>query len=306
MKNTIVFIHGMFQNDRSWKNWSDYFEQKGYECIVKSWPLHEGDPADLRAMVPMSLGELKLQTVIDKYVTLIQSEGIQPIVIGHSVGGLIAQILVNMGLAKAGVCISSVAPNKLLSLDWGMFKNAVAIANPLKGDEPVMMDEEGFHANFCNTMTEAESNEAYEKYATHDSRNVFRDCMGEAGKIDLEMTHAPLLFIAAEKDQICPPELNQKNCNAYEDGNSVADYIEFKNRGHFICGQQGWEEIADYTHNWLKSNLKQESDVTETSYERDFNLTDREPMRMNESEEQERLKKSSEKDRSGEMREDLF
>ena len=96
----------------------------------------------------------------------------KPIVIGHSVGGLIVQILSERNLISAGVCISSVAPNAMLSFDWGFFKNSAMITNPLKGDQLFPMDEKSFHDSFCNTMTMEESNAAYEKYALHDSRNV--------------------------------------------------------------------------------------------------------------------------------------
>jgi pimeloyl-ACP methyl ester carboxylesterase len=252
MEKTIVFIHGMFQNPKSWEQWIKYFEARGYKCISPAWPLHGGEPAELRTNVPEGLGNLRLETVTDFFTDIVASLPSNPILIGHSVGGLIVQILLNKGLGDLGVAISSVAPNGILALDWGMFKNAVAISNPLKGDEPYFMDEEGFHNSFCNTMTREESDKAFREFAIHDSRNVFRDCMKEAGKINLNLPHAPLLFIAAEKDQICPPELNRKNCEAYTDKGSITEIKEFPDRGHFICGQQGWEEVASFVSGWVE------------------------------------------------------
>ena len=118
------------------------------------------------------------------------------------------------------------------------------------------MDEKGFHENFCNTMTMEESNLAYSEYATHDSRNVLRDCMGSSGKVDLDLPHFPLLFIGGEKDQIIPTKLNEKNAKAYTDEESITAFKEFPNRGHYICGQPGWEEVAAYTYEWLQANVK--------------------------------------------------
>ena len=250
MKNTLIFIHGMFQNEKSWEHWARHFAAKGYNCIVESWPFHEGEPSNLRKNIPAGLGDLRLQEVIDKYAALVRTTDTQAILIGHSVGGLIVQSLINQGLGRAGVCISSVAPNRMLSLDWGFFKNSISIANPFKGDEPFYMTPEGFHDSFCNTMGEAASDTAYEKTATHDSRNVLRDCMMEAGELEPDKTNKPLLFIGGEKDQIIPPDLNEKNAKAYKEG--VAEFKEFPNRGHFICGEPGWEEILQYAEHWME------------------------------------------------------
>jgi pimeloyl-ACP methyl ester carboxylesterase len=253
MKN-IVFIHGMFQNPKSWDKWINYFSDKGYNCIAPAWPLHEGEPADLRTNPPKGLGDLSLQTIVDKMEDVVTALDEKPILIGHSVGGLIVQLLVEKGLAEMGVPIDSVAPNAMLSFDWGFIKNSALIANPFKGNEPFWMDLESFHGSFCNTMTIEETEQAFNAYATHDSRNVLRDCMGEDGQIDLDLGHAPLLFIGGSKDQIIPASLNQKNAEAYTDEVSITEFKEFPNRGHYICGQPGWEEVADYIANWLQNH----------------------------------------------------
>lgn len=256
MKNTIVLIHGMFQNPKSWTNWINYFEREGYDVIAPAWPLHEGEPAALRANPPEDLGKLSLDTIITAIETLIYDLPEKPIVIGHSVGGLIAQILVNRDVAKVGVAISSVAPNAMIDFDWSFFKNAATIANPLKGNEIVPMDLETFKSAFANTLTDAEAAIAFEETATHDSRNVFRDCMGSTAHFDVTQPHAPLLFIAGAEDKICPADLNEKNYKAYTDPNSVTSIREFPNRSHFICNELGWEEVADAISNWLNTQAQ--------------------------------------------------
>ncbi len=254
MKDHILFIHGMFQNDHSWAYWIDYFEAFGYECTAINWPFHAGEPVDLRANPPSQLGDLRLQPVIDQIAAHVEAQSPQPILVGHSVGGLIVQTLVNRRLGKAGICISSVAPNRMLYFDWTYFKNYMQITNPIKGDQPMLMTPEDFHKTFCNTMTEAESNGAYERTAVHDSRNILRDCMLHPGEIDLALSHVPLLFIGGEKDQIIPPELNEINAKAYTHKGSFVEFRQFPKRGHWICGQPGWEEIADYVAGWIKEN----------------------------------------------------
>jgi pimeloyl-ACP methyl ester carboxylesterase len=239
MKNTIIFI-----------------QARDYECIVPAWPFHEGEPADLRSFPPEELGALELQDVVNLMEDITTSVDEKPIVIGHSVGGLIAQLLVNRGFAKLGVAINSVAPNAMLSFDWGFMKNSALIANPFKGDDPFVMDPESFHSSFTNTLTEEQSDDLWVRYAVNDSRNVLRDCLGEDGHIDLETSHAPLLFIGGSEDQIIPPSLNQKNVEAYTDAESVTEFKEFTSRGHAICIQPGWEEVAAFVATWLSKNEK--------------------------------------------------
>jgi pimeloyl-ACP methyl ester carboxylesterase len=79
--------------------------------------------------------------------------------------------------------------------------------------------------------------------------------MGEAGKVDLDIPHVPLLFIGGEKDEIIPPELNEKNSEAYTDDGSACYFEEFEGRGHFICGQPGWEQVAETIADWLEEDV---------------------------------------------------
>ena len=264
MKN-IIFIHGMFQNPKSWEKWQHYFTERGYNCIAPAWPYHEGEPADLRANPAPELGDLGLQELVDQFAGIASSVD-SPILIGHSVGGLIAQLLINKGIGSAGVCIDSVAPNAMLAFDWGFMKNSALIANPFKGNEPFQMDLESFQSSFCNTMTEEETKVAYEAFATHDSRNVLRDCMGEAGQIDLDLPHAPLLFVSGEADEIIPASLNEKNAEAYTDENSKTFFQKFPDRSHFICGQPGWEEVAESVYDWLEEHTQTKIFQNQTEY----------------------------------------
>lgn len=261
MSQTIIFIHGMFQNKKSWNKWIEFFSAKGYNCIAESWPDHEGDPAQLRANPPAELGDLLLDDVITSMETLVLKHGgdsehehEKPIVIGHSVGGLITQILANRGYISLGVPICSVAPNKMITIDWPFFQNVAAIANPFKGDKPFEQTEESFHKAFCNTLTVEEAKVAFELTCTHDSRNVLRGCLGSSGHVELDKEHVPLLFISAKEDQIVPTELVEKNSKAYDKDSGVTGFREFENRSHYICGERGWEEVAAYIENWLQDH----------------------------------------------------
>jgi len=257
MEKRILFVHGMFQNGRSWDRWAGFFAQRGFACGAPDWPLHGGEPTDLRRDIPPGLGNLTLAQVVESYAVECDQTGELPIVIGHSVGGLVAQILAARGLASAAVCISSVAPNDLVAADWHLFKNLAAITNPLKGHEPYLMTPEGFHEGFCNTMTKAESDLAYEATATHDSRQVLRDCLGKTAHLDLAAAHVPLLFLSGDSDHIIPAALNRRNSEHYTDANSITEQVEFPNRGHFICGDPNWEQVAAFAHDWLLQRIEE-------------------------------------------------
>ena len=250
MSKTILFVHGMFLNAKSWSAWQAFFEQRGYQCVAPSWPLHEGDPAEVRAHLPAGLGKLSLASVIAE-MEAAAGELDNPILIGHSVGGLVVQILAARGIGSVGVPICSVAPNRMLALDWGFVSNSAAITNPLKGDDVFPMDADGFHQNFGNTMTRSASDAAFEQFALSESRNVLRDCLGDLGKIDMDRPHVPFLFVGADQDSIIPAHLCERNAKAYTDAQSRSDYMKFMDRGHYICGQPQWEVVADYIATWL-------------------------------------------------------
>lgn len=253
MKPKIIFIHGMFLTPKSWDLWVNYFENRGYDCHAPAWPMHEEPPAYLRKNIPEELGGLGLSTLYRHHVELLQKEITPPIVIGHSMGGLLMQKLAAAGLIQAGVGICSVAPNRMLALDWGFLKNSASITNPFAGDQPYEMTPELFHQNFGNTMTKEDSNSAYQSFAVHESRQVLRNIMGEDGHIDMDQPHVPLLFVGAAEDQIIPSSLVERNALAYSDALSTSDFVEFPDRGHFICGQYGWEEVARHVADWIES-----------------------------------------------------
>lgn len=247
----------MFLNPKCWEAWIPRFEEQGYVCEAPPWPLHEGEPAELRARPPEGLGRLELRTVYTHYNNLLRAgntgEGV--IVIGHSLGGLIMQKLMADGLVRLGVGICSVAPNAMLSADWGFLRNSASITNPFAGGEPYEMTEERFRESFGNQLSADASRAAFETYALSESRQVLRDILGDEARVNVEKPHNPLLFIGAAEDQIIPNTLVARNAEAYTDQRSHSEYREFSGRGHFICGEPKWEEVADLISNWLHDHL---------------------------------------------------
>ena len=248
---TIVFIHGLFMNPKSWEPWIKFYEAKGYRCFAPAYAFHEGEPAELRKYINPNLGKLTFGEVIKSLSNFIDKLSEKPILIGHSMGGLAVQKLIELNKGVAGICIDPAPPKGIFSLKWSFLKANLPTINPLKGDSVCLPDVKWFHYAFCNTMTMEQTQIEFDKFVVPESRNIPRSSTKNDGKIDFTKPHSPLLIIAGEKDNIIPSSLNKKNFEAYKDKNSKTDFKEFTGRTHYICGQKNWEEVAEYITNWI-------------------------------------------------------
>jgi pimeloyl-ACP methyl ester carboxylesterase len=248
---TVVFIHGLFMNPKSWQQWIKYFEGKGCKCYAPAFPFHDGEPAELRKKIDPELGTVTFSHVITGLSSFIDKLPEKPVLIGHSMGGLAVQKLIGMDKGAAGVCIDTASPKGILSYKWSFLKANLSTVNPLKGNSVFLPGIKWYQYAFCNTMTLAQTEAEYNKYVVPESRNIARSSAGNEGKIDFTKPHNPLFFIAGEKDHIIPSSLNKKNFEAYKDSNSKKNFKEFPGRTHYICGQQNWEEVAQYAIDWI-------------------------------------------------------
>jgi len=249
---TVVFIHGLFLNNQSWAEWATFFKEKGYTTYVPAYPSHAGTPSELRKNAPDSLGYVTFTDVVNKMEALIETLPEKPIIIGHSMGGLVAQKLIEKDLAEAAVIISSAPPKGVITLKFSFVKSNLGLLNPFKGNSIHYPTKKWFHYAFANTLSKEESDIIFDRYVVPESRNIPRETLKKAGKIDFKKPHAPMLFISGKEDHIIPASLNKKNFKRYKDVKSVREHKIFKGRDHFITGEDGWEEVANYVYNWVK------------------------------------------------------
>lgn len=240
-------------NPASWGNWIRFYEAEGYKCYAPAYPFHEGEPSSLRKNIDPRLGNLTFSQVVDHLGAFIDNLPEKPILIGHSIGGLLVQKLIEMDKGVAGICIDPAPPKGITSFKWSFLKANFPTINPLKGNSPCLPSVKWFQYAFCNTMTLEETEIEYNKFVVPESRNIPRSTTRKDGKIDFKKSRNPLLIIAGEKDNIIPPSLNKKNFEAYKNKDSVVDFKEFPGRTHYICGQKNWEEVASYIHGWITS-----------------------------------------------------
>jgi pimeloyl-ACP methyl ester carboxylesterase len=254
---TLVFVHGMYMNGRSWAPWVERAEEAGFVCIAPSWPYHDGEPEALRRQIDPQLGTLTFGRVVEHFRTVIRGLDGPPLVVGHSIGGLVVQRLVNDGLVRAGVAISSAPARGIVSFSPHFVRANLPHVNPLAGSRPVEMTPARFHYTFCNTMSRAASDRVFDRYVVPESRNVPRSTLGRSGRIAFRRDHGPLLFIAGDTDHLCPLRLVARNAMAYRRSPSPARLRAFPGRSHLICNQEGWEEVADAAFAFLHTAVSQ-------------------------------------------------
>lgn len=254
--NTIIFIHGMYLTPKSWDEWEPYFQSLGYDTYSPAWPYHELSVFEQNSLHPSKeLGALTLPDVLQYYRDLIATLDERPILIGHSMGGLIAQLLLGEGLAAGAIAIHSAPPLGVISVAPEFIKANFPHLNPvLDPNSPTQLRFNEFKYGFVNGSPLDIQEKAYTEYAVPESRKVGRATLTKAAKINRSTNREPLLLIAGGNDHTIPAALSYSNFNYYKNCPSITDYKMFPERNHFTIKQQGWEEIATYTANWIATN----------------------------------------------------
>ena len=253
---TVVFIHGMFMTPKTWDKWQVHFQERGYSTLAPAWPLHDGPiKQQWSAEARTALGKLTLDDVIESYRRVLRALPEKPIVIGHSMGGLVAQKLLSEGLAAKAVAIDSAPASGLIVLQWSFIRSNWAVISPFaSADEAYGPSLADFRYAFANCLPDAESQAIYDDYMVPESRLVGRGTTTKAAKIDFSKPHGPLLMIAGGRDHIIPAALNRKNLGKYSDESSVADFHQFDDKCHALVVDQNWKDVADYAGTWLESH----------------------------------------------------
>ena len=251
----VVFITGAFVTHRGWDKWKEYFEQHGYRTTAPPWPYKDLAPEELRDRQPYDtdLAELTLDELIAHYAEIVRATPEKPVVIGHSLGGLITQIIVNRGLAAAGVAIHSVPPLGVIPYEFSFLRaswKALGLFTPIR--KTYLMSFKDWQYAFVNGMSLEEQKKAYLENTIPESKRVVRGGLTNAAKVVWNRPHAPLLLTSGDKDTIIPAHLNLRNFRRYPQDGSITEYKEFAGRNHFVLGQPTWKEDADYILEWLK------------------------------------------------------
>jgi pimeloyl-ACP methyl ester carboxylesterase len=253
LPHTVVFIHGMFMTPDSWADWRRYFEAKGYKTYAPAWPQHDMPASAMREKFPNdALSALTLPEVVDTYRKFIATLPEKPILVGHSMGGLVVQLLLADGLGAAGIAVDSAPPKGVLSFRWSFLRSNWPVVSPFADEkEAVLLDEAQFAYAFTNCVDEAKQPAIYQKFAAPESRQVGKGSLSDAAVIDFAKKTRPLLIIAGGEDHIIPASLNYSNFEEYSEAPSLTEFKLFPERCHYTVGQDGWQAVADYSLGWL-------------------------------------------------------
>jgi pimeloyl-ACP methyl ester carboxylesterase len=250
---TIVLIHGNFVNNNSWAEWKRYYEQKGYKVHTPANPGHAGNPAELRAKVHPDLVKTGFIDVVSNIEKLISTLPERPLIIGHSMAGMATLKLVELGKAVAGVSIDG-APPKNVFPPFQTLKTVIPAFGFFFGGQYYMGRREWYDYAFFNTLPDAEKKKAFEQFAVPESYKVSRQLvLNSYSNIDFKKPHVPILFVGGGSDNIFPPDLTETIAGRYKGSNSRVDVKIFDGKSHFICGEPGWEKVADYILNWYEN-----------------------------------------------------
>lgn len=240
-----------------------FWNNKGIEFINVSWPGRDGDPETLRESEDFkeSLRDLRLTRVVEHYAKLIalQCES-PPVLIGHSMGGLVVQLLLQKGIGVAGVALNTAPPKGVFVVSWSFVKGNFTMINPLRSPRDFhtpSIDEFGY--NFLSDDSAEgleERTRIFKKYVLQESRQVPRDSQGEDGTIDPAKKTAPLLITGGSLDHIVPSSVCKATHAKYASHakGSKTDFVEFAGKTHWSILQS--LEVIDGVFLWLRINLK--------------------------------------------------
>ncbi|MBS1972023.1 MAG: alpha/beta hydrolase [Bdellovibrionales bacterium] len=249
----IVFIHGMYTTPLAWSQWIGVFEQAGYKVSAPAWPLHDGSVEEQRKPEHLkALGQLTFEQVLNHYRNILKQKTVKPILIGHSMGGLVAQILLSEGLAQGAIAIETAPPFGVITTQEVFFRSNAEVFDFFKpATMPIQLSLDFFSEAFLNTQPAATHKEIYERYYVPESRQIGRGPLTFQAKIDFTKPRGPLLLIAGGADRVLPAELNYKNFLAYKNTPADTEFVQTFGRDHTTIFSPGWEHVAKITLDWI-------------------------------------------------------
>jgi len=255
LSNTIVLVHGAWMTAASWDNFRKPLEAAGYTVHAPTWPFLAGrSAADLRANPPAGLGSLKAGEIADHIGKFIETLPEKPIIIGHSMGGLVTQLLLDRGYGVAGVLLDPGPVAGIIADPISLLAALPVLTRWNAWNRTYTLSKAQFDAKFANTAPAALREEAYEKYMVPTSGRVFAQAATGLGiAIDVKKRTQPLLVTAAEFDKTVAPALSRKIYRKHKKAPARTDYVEFPGLSHFLMTEPGHEKVAAYIIEWLES-----------------------------------------------------
>jgi non-heme chloroperoxidase len=251
-KTPVVFIHGLWLLPSSWDRWAEMFEQAGYAAVTPSWP-DDPETIDEARAQPEVLAGKTLGQVADHVAEVIEALTTKPVVMGHSTGGLLAQMIADRGLSAATVAIDPGPFRGVLPLPVSALRSAAPVLrNPLNRNRAVTLTLGQFKYGWANALSEDEAKELYDSYhvatpgvALMQMANANLNPWTQARLDPVNPNRGPLLIIEGEKDHTVPWAIANASYKRQRHNPAVTEITTVHNRGHSLTIDSGWQEVAD-------------------------------------------------------------
>jgi pimeloyl-ACP methyl ester carboxylesterase len=255
----VVLIHGLWLLPSSWANWVDFFAEAGYAPLTPDWPDDPQTVEGARAE-PEVLAKKTLNQVADHTTEIINALGKKPAVMGHSTGGLLAQMLAGRGLSAATVAIDPGIFRGVLPLPASVLRGVgPLLANPFTRGRAITLTFDQFKYGWANALDEKEAKELYDRFHVAGS-GISLVQMGNANlnpwteaKVDTKNPdRGPLLIIEGEKDHTVPWAIANAAYKRQRRNPGVTEIVKIPNRGHSLTIDHGWREVAQTALDFVK------------------------------------------------------
>jgi non-heme chloroperoxidase len=252
-RTPVVFVHGLWLLPSSWDRWAAVFEEAGFAPLTPGWPDDPETVAEANAHPEVFAGK-SVGHVADHFAGLIGELDRKPVVIGHSFGGLITQMIAGRGLAAASVAIDPAPFRGVLPLPFSSLRAArPVLGNPANFHRAVPLTYDQFRYAFANAVSEEEAKELYETFAVPaPGEPLFQTAVANINpwtevKVDtLRADRGPLLIISGEKDHTVPWAIaNASYKKQARNESAITEITELPGRGHALTIDSGWREVAD-------------------------------------------------------------
>jgi pimeloyl-ACP methyl ester carboxylesterase len=253
-----MLIHGAWLTPSAWDRFCQRYEAAGMQVVAPAWPLLDRPVDSLRRAPDPRLGRLGLPQIADHYAALIEAMPHPPILIGHSFGGLIVQLLLDRGYGAAGVAIDPAPPFGVPAHPLAVW-TSLGVFTAWNGWNRVLrMGLRGFSTGFAQTLPEAEKPYAYEKFVVPaPGRIFFQALLGIGSRVRWDNPdRAPLLLIAGEKDRTVPAPMVRATYRRHLKSPARTGFHAFAGRSHWLCNEDGWEEVADRALAWAVQHAR--------------------------------------------------
>jgi pimeloyl-ACP methyl ester carboxylesterase len=258
-RTPVVFIHGLWLLPSSWDNWVAFFEEAGYAGVTPDWPDDPETVEQARAN-PDVLAKKTLGQVADHTAEVIGKLDKKPAVMGHSTGGLLAQIIADRGLSAVTVAIDPGPFRGVLPLPVSALRSALPVLkNPLNRGRAITLTFDQFKYGWATGIGEEEARHLYDTYhvaapgvALMQMANANFNPFTEAKLDPKNPKRGPLLIIDGEKDHTVPWAIANASYKRQSRNEAVTEIQQMPNRGHSLTIDSGWREVAQTALDFVK------------------------------------------------------